>query len=99
MAVVLGSLLAIGGLLTMAALAPTFPVAMGCVAAAGFFDGPQLTATLAVRGIHAPAQLRTAVFTTTASVKSARVRSVPHWPVAWPVQGLPAWHGPAEQRE
>lgn len=98
MAVVLGSLLAIGGLLTMAALAPTFPVAMGCVAAAGFFDGPQLTATLAVRGIHAPAQLRTAVFTTTASMKIS-AGAVGAALAGWLVQGLPAWHGPAEQRE
>lgn len=68
-AVVLGSLPAIGVLLTVAALVPAFPVALVCIAAAGFFDGPQLTATLAVRGAQAPAELRTAVFTATASLK------------------------------
>jgi MFS family permease len=68
-ATVLGSMVALGALLALAAAAPAFPVALCCVTAAGFFDGPLLAATLAVRGEEAPEEARTEVFTTTASLK------------------------------
>lgn len=68
-AAVLGSLVALGALLALAAAAPTFPLALCCVAAAGFFDGPLLAATLTVRGGEAPEGMRAEVFTTTASLK------------------------------
>lgn len=85
---VLRSLVAIGGLLALAAAAPTFPLALVCVAAAGFFDGPTLAATLAVRGEEAPEGMRTEVFTRRPASRSPPVRWVRPWRV-----GSPTWEG------
>jgi len=55
--------------LTGIAVAPTLPVALVAAAGAGLIDGPLLAATLNLRQRHAPAWLRTQVFTTAASLK------------------------------
>lgn len=60
---------AFGAMLTLVGLAPGLAVALGASAAAGFFDGPLLAATLDVRQQVAPSVLRTQVFTTAASLK------------------------------
>lgn len=63
------SLLALGCLLAATATAPDYTVALVLVAAAGWCDGPLLTATLLIRAAHTPGELRTELFATTAGLK------------------------------
>lgn len=54
---------------TAVALAPTLPVALLCILAAGALEGPVLASTLTVRELHSPDWMRTQVVTTAASLK------------------------------
>ena len=78
---VLGALTALGGLMLLWPLASTLPVALALIAIAGFADGPNLSATFAVRQRWTPPELYGQVFTTAledgrrpASVSRARPR-------------------------
>jgi MFS family permease len=66
---VLGALTALGGLMLLWPLASTLPVALALIAIAGFADGPNLSATFAVRQRWTPPELYGQVFTTAASLK------------------------------
>ncbi|MFC7217107.1 MFS transporter [Streptomyces polyrhachis] len=63
------SLLGTGLALAAAALAAPFVLCAALFALAGLCDGPLLTATLRIRADHAPAALRTQVFTLGAGLK------------------------------
>lgn len=66
------ALLGVAGLtvvLAALAAAPSLPVALGLVVAAGVLEGPVLASTLTVREQHSPAAMRTQVVTTAASIK------------------------------
>ncbi|WP_051698089.1 MFS transporter [Streptomyces albus] len=65
----LGSLLATAVALAGAAAVPSFPLTVALFALAGLGDGPLLTATLRLRADHAPAAVRTQVFTLGAGLK------------------------------
>ncbi|MEU9859967.1 MFS transporter [Streptomyces sp. NPDC047971] len=63
------TLLGTGAALGAAALAPSPLLCAALFAAAGLCDGPLLTATLRIRADHAPADVRTQVFTLGAGLK------------------------------
>ncbi|MQY14252.1 hypothetical protein SRB5_44150 [Streptomyces sp. RB5] len=63
------SLLGTGAALAGAAVVEPFAGCAALFAVAGFFDGPLLTATLRIRADHAPAGVRTQVFTLGAGFK------------------------------
>ncbi|MEU2604380.1 MFS transporter [Streptomyces albus] len=65
----LGSLLATAVALAGAAAVPSFPLTVALFVLAGLGDGPLLTATLRLRADHAPAAVRTQVFTLGAGLK------------------------------
>ncbi|MDI6408482.1 MFS transporter [Streptomyces albus] len=65
----LGSLLATAVALAGTAAVPSFPLTVALFALAGLGDGPLLTATLRLRADHAPAAVRTQVFTLGAGLK------------------------------
>lgn len=69
--VVFGSTVVFAVAMVLLGTATTAPVAVVAAALAGFADGPQLTALLAVRHREAPARFRGQIFTTAASVKIA----------------------------
>src|SRR3954447_18997682 len=54
---------------TGVAFAPTLPVALAFILAAGMLEGPVLASTLTVRELHSPPWMRTQVVTTAASLK------------------------------
>jgi MFS family permease len=63
------SMLAMGAMLAATAAAPAYPAALALVALAGWCDGPLLTATLLLRAVNTPSDLRTELFATTAGLK------------------------------
>jgi hypothetical protein len=66
---VLANMIALGGCLALAAIAPSLPVAVGCFALAGLFDGPMFAALLTVRQREAPPDRLGQVNTTAGSLK------------------------------
>jgi predicted MFS family arabinose efflux permease len=67
--VVISALTALGCLMLLWPLASSLPVAMVLIAIAGFADGPNLSATFAVRQRWTPRALHGQIFTTAASLK------------------------------
>jgi predicted MFS family arabinose efflux permease len=67
--VVIGALTALGCLMLFWPLASSLPVALFLIAVAGFADGPNLSATFAVRQRWTPRALHGQIFTTAASLK------------------------------
>jgi predicted MFS family arabinose efflux permease len=67
--VVIGALTALGCLMLLWPLASSLPVALFLIAIAGVADGPNLSATFAVRQRWTPRALHGQIFTTAASLK------------------------------
>ncbi|MDG4865261.1 MFS transporter, partial [Streptomyces sp. T-3] len=96
----LTSLVGTGAALAGAALIPSYALAVTLFVAAGVCDGPLLTATLRIRADHAPAAVRTQVFTLGAGLKISAAacgaalagvaadRELPAWTLLLGIAGL-----------